>query len=350
MATIGNTVLTMADWASRMDGGDRGKNSIIVEALSQDNEILEDMLVMMGNMPNGHRSVIRTGLPTVYWRMINQGVPISKSTTAPVMDTIGNLEAESQIDVDLLKINGNSNEFRMMESMAFVQAMSQQMAETLFYGNGITDPQAFTGLVPRYNTTSTSTAQSAANVIDAGGTGSDNTSIWFVTWGMNTTHGIFPKGQDMGLVHTPISDRWRVLDSNNNPYYAAIDHFKWNLGLVVRDWRYNVRIANIDVSDLAGGSPANLINLLIRGANLIPTTNGRLNAVTKSDGNGISGMMGRTVIYVNRTVRTWLEIQANDKTNVYLQNTEWDGVTVLTFRGIPIKTADRLLDTEAQVT
>ncbi len=206
------------------------------------------------------------------------------------------------------------------------------------------------GMAPRYNTINTATAATAANVISAGGTGSDNTSIWLVTWGSDTTHGIFPKGKITGLQHRDLGE-WTLQDAAGNQYQGYRDHFKWELGLTVRDWRYNGRICNIDVSDLQGANAANLANLLVRLANRIPTTNGRVSAVTKSDAPSISGAMGNTVIYCNRTVRTYLELQAMNKANALLKLTETpDGRVVLSFRGIPIKTCDAILNTETALT
>ena len=56
----------------------------IIELLSQTNEILDDMLVVEGNLPTGHQTTIRTGLPQATWRLLNQGVQPGKSTTALV--------------------------------------------------------------------------------------------------------------------------------------------------------------------------------------------------------------------------------------------------------------------------
>lgn len=347
MAVIGNQFLTFADWAAQYDGT---KINTIVESLSQENAILQDIIVTEANELQTHRTTVRTGLPEAFWRSINAGIPTTKSTSAVSKEVAGNLESESQIDVDLLKINNDDKMFRLNEALAHVQGMSQTVASTLFYGDASIVPNQFTGLATRYNTVNPATAPIGANVLDAGGTGSDNMSMWLVTWGGQTTHGFFPKGSRAGLLHDNISDKFRVTDTNGNFYYAAIDRFKWELGLSVRDWRYNVRIANIDVSDLAGGSPVSLTNLMIKAANLLPTTGGSLSAVTKSDGNLIQGNMGRSYFYCNRTLRTFLEIQAVDKTNVLLSLQEGvSGETVLMFRGIPIHTVDALVTTEARV-
>lgn len=353
MAVLGTGALTMADWASRVNEADRYKIATIIEMLSQTNEIMIDMLVIQGNLPTGHKSTVRTGLPTATWRLLNYGIQPTKSTTAPVIDTCGNLEAESQIDVDLAALNGGTAGFRLSESYAFIEGMTQQMATTLFYGNTAVNPERFTGLTPRYNTVNTATALSAANVIDAGGVGSDNTSIWIVTWGENTTAGITPAGKPTGLQHNDMGKQ-RVQDVSQTfatgaYYYAWVDHFKWELGLAVRDWRYNVRIANIDVSDLATVNAANIINALVRGLNRLPTTGAGQTTTQTSDAPSIQGAMGRTVIYANRTVKTYLELQAMNKTNVLLQLMQFNGQPITTFRQVPIRTSDALLNTEARV-
>ena len=259
MATIGTTALTYADWAKRMDEG--YKVAAIIELLSQTNEILDDMLVMEGNLPTGHKTTVRTGLPQATWRLLNAGVPNAKSTTAQIVDTCGNLETYAVIDKDIADLNGNTAEFRLSEVKAFLEGMSQQVAATIIYGNQHTNPERFTGLAPRYSTVNTSNSQTAANVLDAGGTSSTNTSLWICTWGNDTLHGTFPKGKITGLQHRDMGE-WPVQDSAGNTYQAYRDHFKWEIGMVLRDWRYVARIANIDVTQLTGVSAANLINLI----------------------------------------------------------------------------------------
>ena len=346
MATLTSTALTYADWAKRMEDG--YKVATIIELLSQTNEILDDMMVVEGNLPTGHKSTVRTGLAQASWRLLNQGVPNAKSTTAQIVDTIGNLETYSVIDKDIADLNGNTAEFRLSESIAFLEGMSQQMATTLIYGNQFTNPERFTGFAPRYSTKTTATAQTANNVLDGGGTGSTNTSIWIVTWGANTVHGIFPKGKMTGLQSRDMGE-WPVQDSSGNTYQAYREHFKWEMGLAVRDWRYVARIANIDVTQLTGVSAANLINLIVRAIQRLPTQPVAAGPVQTSDAPSIRADMGRTVIYCNRTIRTYLELQAMNKTNVLLRLEEFDGKTVTTFRGIPLRTVDAIANNESQV-
>src|SRR5690606_34436193 len=103
------------------------------------------------------------------------------------------MEARSEIDVDVAKLNGNTAAFRLSEAEAFVEGMNQEFMSALFYGNAALEPEKFTGLATRYNTLDP--AQNiSSNVLDAGGTGTDNTSIYLVVWGENTVTGIYPKG------------------------------------------------------------------------------------------------------------------------------------------------------------
>src|SRR3974390_3362918 len=197
MAVIGSVALTYADWAKRLEDGYRV--AAIIELLSQTNEILDDMMVVEGNLPNGHKTTVRTGLPQATWRLLNQGVPNAKSTTAQITDTCGNLETYSVIDKDIADLNGNTAEFRLSESRAFLEGMSQQVASTVIYGNQFINPERFTGLSSRSSTKTLQNSQTAANVLDGGGTSNTNTSLWIVVWGADTLHASFPKGKITGL-------------------------------------------------------------------------------------------------------------------------------------------------------
>lgn len=346
MPTIGNVALTYADWAKRMDDG--YKVARIIELLSQTNEILEDMMVVEGNLPTGHKTTVRTGLPQATWRLLNQGVPNAKSTTAQIVDTCGNLETYAVIDKDIADLNGNTAEFRLSEVKAFLEGMSQQVASTLIYGNQFVNPERFTGLAPRYSTSNTANSQTANNVLSGGGVNQTNTSIWIHVWGDDTAHATFPKGKITGLQHRDMGE-WPVADAAGNTYQAYRDHFKWEIGYVLRDWRYVVRIADIDITQLTGVSAANLINLIVRGIYRLPTQPVSAGTIQTSDTPEVRANMGRTIIYCNRVIRTYLDLQAMNKTNVLLRIEEFDGKPITTFRGIPVRTCDAILNNEASI-
>lgn len=318
---------TLADHAKRLDPN--GKVDQIVEILNQTNEVLDDMVWDEGNLPTGHKTTIRTGLPSVTWRKLYQGVQPSKSTTVPVTETCGNLETYAQVDKDVADLNGNTSEFRMSEEKAFIEAMSQEMADTLFYGNDAVDNAKFTGFSARFNSLS---AESAQNIIDAGGTGSDNTSIWLVVWGKDTVHGIYPKGKKAGLNMQDMGQQ-TIEAADGSLYEGYRSHYKWECGLVVRDWRYVVRIANIDVSALSTTDARKaLIDHMV-------TATERVQSLTK----------GRAVFYCNRGVRTALRQGILDKISANLTHETVAGKMVVKFDEVPVRRVDSILNTEARV-
>lgn len=337
MATLGSSVLTLNDWAKRLDP--EGKTAMIAEVLSQTNEMVNDIQFKEGNLPTGEQTTIRTGLPAVYWRLMNQGVPNSKSTTAQVTEQCGNLSARSQIDQDEAELNGNTNEYRLSESTAFLEAMSQEFASTLVYGSA-SNPEEFVGLANRYTATTDANGQ---NILSAGGSGSDNTSIWLCGWGSKSVYGMFPKGSTAGLTHEDLGLD-DAFDSSNNRYRAYMDLYKMKAGLTVKDWRYVVRIPNVDVSDLAGltGTQAitastSIIKLMSRAIDRLPTMA------------GIS-----PAFYANRTVLSHLRLVGLEKSNGAVTvepalNQFGQTIHETKFLGIPVRLNDAILNTESAV-
>jgi len=338
MATLSSSNLTLADWAKRSDPD--GRVPIVAELLSQSNEILDDCVFKEGNLPTGERVVIRTGLPGVYWRALNQGIPSTKSTTAQIDEACGILEARSEVDKDLAMLNGNTAQFRLSEDTAFLEAMNQTQAETMFYGNPGTDPKKFLGLAPRYGDLS---ADNAVNILNAGGSGSDNASVYLVVWGDNTVYCPFPKGSKAGLTHEDLGEQ-TVYNSDGTRLQAFATRYQWKNGLVVKDWRYVVRICNIDISDLLAGSNTQassastaLIKLMARALYRIPNM-----------------AMGRAAFYMNRTVHSGLSIAALDKSQSVLAIQEGlsqfgSAQSYLSFLGVPLRRVDALLNTESAV-
>ena len=338
MATLSSSNLTLADWAKRSDPD--GRVPIVAELLSQSNEILDDCVFKEGNLPTGERVVIRTGLPGVYWRALNQGIPSSKSTTAQIDEACGILEARSEVDKDLAMLNGNTAQFRLSEDTAFLEAMNQTQAETMFYGNPGTDPKKFLGLAPRYGDLS---ADNAVNILNAGGSGADNASVYLVVWGDNTVYCPFPKGSKAGLTHEDLGEQ-TVYNSDGTRLQAFATRYQWKNGLVVKDWRYVVRICNIDISDLLAGSGTQaasastaLIKLMARALYRIPNM-----------------AMGRAAFYMNRTVHSGLSIAALDKSQSVLAIQEGlsqfgSAQSYLSFLGVPLRRVDALLNTESAV-
>lgn len=320
---------TLLDVSRRLDPN--GNVDTIVEILSQTNEILQDMTWKEGNLPTGHKTTVRTGLPTPTWRKLYGGVQPTKSTTVQVTDTCGMLEAYAEVDKALADLNGNTAAFRLSEDTAHIEGMSQQMATTLFYGDEALTPERFTGLAPRFNSLA---AANAENIVNAGGSGSDNTSIWLCVWGDQTGHGIYPKGSKAGLQMT---DKGQVtienVDGNNGRMEGYRTHYRWDCGMSIRDWRYFVRIPNIDVSDLDTiANTKNLINWMVMASERIPSFG-----------------KGRACWYVNRTIREKLRLGILERVSSNLSWETVEGKRVMTFDDIPVRRVDALLNTEARV-
>lgn len=329
MALLSANNPTLIDVASRLDP--QLNVDKIVELLAATNPILNDMTFMEGNLPTGHKTTVRTGLPGVTWRKLYGGVQPSKSTTAQVTDSCGMLEAYAEVDKALADLNGNAGAFRLSEDKAFVEAMSQEMAQTLFYGNESTEPEAFTGFAPRFNSLS---AQNGDNIVNATGSGSDNTSIWLIVWGPNTCHGIYPKGSTGGVQMRDLGEvTVENVDGASGRAQMYRSHYRWDCGLTVRDWRYIVRIANVDVSDLGTlANTKNLITWMIQAAERIPSFGA-----------------GRAAFYCNRTIREKLRLGILEKVSSNLTFESVAGKRVMMFDEIPVVRTDALLNTEAAV-
>lgn len=331
MPVLATTHPTLLDLANLSDPN--GKIQAVIEILNQQNEILDDMVWQEGNLVTGHRTTIRTGLPAPTWRKLYGGVQPNKGTTAQITDSVGMLEAYAEIDKALADLNGNKGEFRLNEDRAHIEGINQTLTQALFYSNEAVTPEAFTGFAPRFNSLS---APNAENIIDAGGSGSDNTSIWLVVWGPNTAHGIIAKGSKAGM---QVSDKGQVtienIDGAGGRMEAYRTHYRLDAGLTVRDWRYVVRIANIDKSDLTknAATGADIIDLMTQAIELVPNLN-----------------MGRPVFYTSRRIRSFLRRQTVNKVaNSTLSMENIAGRKVVTFDGIPVRRVDALAADEARV-
>jgi len=332
MATIGTTVYTLNDYRSGLDPD--GSVATIVEALDEVNEIVSDAVFKEGNLVTGHRHSIRSGIPQPTWRRLNYGVAQTKSKKVQVDDTCGMLEAVSAVDERIMVLGGNKASVRWSEDKPHIEGMAQEAAGAFIYSNEKTDPEQITGLTPRYSLYS---AQSGNNMINGGGTGSDNTSVWLVGWGDGKIFGIHPQGTPLGL---RMRDQGLVemTDDNGNTYMAYKSRFYWDIGLAVADWRYAVRICNIDVSALVAddGTPStgvNLIKKMILAMHKIPN----LKAC-------------KPIFYCNETVMTYLDLQTLGQSNMNVTYREGPhGEPIYKFRGIPIHRVDQILNTESAV-
>lgn len=339
MGTLAATNLTLLDWARRVDPN--GKIATVAEVLNKYNEILDDMVWKEGNLPTGHKTTLRGSVPAGTWRLLNVGIQPQKSTTKQITETCGMLENYSEVDKDLAMLNGNTDDFRFSEDLAVIEGMNQSLATAIIYGDTSVNPEQFVGLMPRYY--GLSTAVTSANVIGAlGTTAANNTSIYLIGWSDDTVHGIFPNGSKAGLQVQDLGEQ-TIYDTALGRYQALRTHFQFKAGICVRDWRYVVRICNIDITNLetstdATDTSANILKYMSMALDKLPP-NGNV----------------KPVFYMNQRVRAMLRAKLISKTNVYLTLENMmggSGITrpTLMFQGFACRRVDAILNTEAVVT
>lgn len=344
MATINSGLASLTDVLAEI--APDGSQLDTAEVLKQTNPVLEEMTWMTGNLLTGHRDAVRTALPDPSFRAINEGVPVTKGATTQIEETCALLEDFSQCDRELAMLSGNVEAFRIKQAKPHQQGMSHKMATTLFYGNAVTgDTRSFTGLAPRYNTLSSSTSQTARNVIGCGGTGSALRSMWLLGWSEDTITGIYPKNSIGGLHHEDATNAANsggdgvpgatvLTDANGGLYMGFRDHWTWRCGLMVKDWRYAVRAANIDPSLLTKNQSTGID---------IQDVMAQMSETIES----LDGV--RAAFYVPRTIMAMLRRQLLSSKNQFLN---WDmvgGKKVMMFGEIPIRRTDALNVNEAQV-
>lgn len=337
MATIGNSFPSLIDHFKSVDA--KGNIVPTIETLTQLTPIMRDAFVEEANQGFKHLSVIRTGLPTPTWGKLYQGIPQSKSTKQQVEDASGFVESLSTVDTRLLNYKKNPAQARADEANAHMEAMSQDVQTNFFYSDTASTPERFKGVSARYNTLTNT------QVVDGGGVGSDNTSIWMVSWGRGKTGLFYPEGSRAGIIRQDKGEQ-RVTDDIGNPYYVKEEYFRQDVGVTVGDYRYNVRIPNIDVSELIAGN-IDIYALLRKGLyKLHSTYDGEMaeNFLRTSGTNG-----ARTVIYVNRTVMEALDAQSTNDDKLELRPADLEGRMIDTYRRLPIRMTDALINAEARV-
>ena len=320
--------------AKRLDPD--GNIADIAELLNQTNEILDDAVWIEGNLPTGHRDTTRSDVPAGVWRKLNYGVKPHKSGTTQVTDSIGLLEDRSAVDVEIANLNGNSAAWRMSEDRAFIEGLSQSMATALFYADTTVDPEKPLGFAPRYDAIGDPTDKPTANsymnhVLDLGGIG--GTSIWLIGWAEDKVRLIYPKGSKAGLEMKDLGEV-DAFDSDGGKFRAYESLYKVKFGLSIKDWRYVVRLANVDPAmtlDTAGIDT--ITDRLIEATAAIPNLKG-----------------ARMVFYMHRKVMALLHKAAVRKANMSLSFGDIYGIrNQLNISGIPIKQCDAILLNEGHI-
>jgi hypothetical protein len=314
-----NSTLTLTEVAKRTLNG---QMLPIAEILAKQSPVLQHMVFLEANDQFSNVTTQRYKLPTGSWRKFNAGVLSEASLTRQIRDTIGMLESYAEHDCKLVDSMPSPSQFRNDENAAFIEGLGQTMAYQLFYGNALVDPEKWTGLAPRLNTLGTTTVQGC------GGSGSDTSSIFLVTWGPTTCHMVYPRNSGAGLKHENLGKTTKI-DSSGYMWEVYRDHFMWDAGLVVRNPRAIGRVANIEVS-----GTSNIFDEDV----LIKVKNWMLN-----QGRGATA-------YTSTNVMSYIQIAIKDKSNVFHPVSDPFGPgEVPSLLGIPIYVDENIIETETVV-
>lgn len=332
MSTLSPSTPSLLDVVNVTDP--EGGIMTVAEILDQTNEVMQFIPFIEGNLPTGHQTAARTGIPDPVWRSYYKGIQPVKATAAKVVDTAGMMENLAEIDADLADLNGNSAAFRATQDKPILQGMSQAFVSNFFYGNEASTPERFTGLAPRFNSKSGS-IPSSQNIIDCGGTGNGLSSIWLCVFGETSGFCFYPKGSKSGLHMKDYGEVWiENADGNNGRMRGYRTHYKWDVGMAVPDWRYFVRGANLDTTTLTkdAASGPDVIDIMTQMCEQAQDLN------------------GAAVFCVNRRVRQYLRRQIVNK--IKQSTLTWEMVSgrrVMMFDEVPVVRCDALTYTEAQV-
>lgn len=332
--------LTLLDMQKRV--GSDGRVLAVAEIMNRATPIFMDAPWMMTNKSDSMDTAVTASLPKVDYRRANRGTRISQDVVTQNEESTATFEDYAENDKMVIDSFGSGEmaaQMRAAYSSRHIEAVAQRFAREVFYGNRDGNPDAFDGLLKRYNALTGNVAQ---NVLNFGGTGADNTSIYVIKWAPMKTMCIYPKraeGNGKGAVHHENlgedTAQFTDADSNQRRMQVYRDRFEIAGGLCIADYRNVVRIGGIDVPSLASNSASGTSRLrqaLAAAMHRIPTGDGMLR------------------IYMNRTVAQFLDFERLAAVaGAGMTYSEVDGMVVPMFRGAPIRIDDSLLNSEGRV-
>lgn len=342
MALIEGRNLTIADIQKSLTP--KGDVAAAVRMLEQSNEIEEYLTFKECNKGDTHTETLQVSLPEIFYIMVNQGSQTSKSTRGQTVFPTAVAEGRSHIHVEAVVNAKTRPAIRAEQADDFVESLGQRDKRTMFYGNPKTDPTEYLGLSTYYGSLSETNAQ---NIISAGGT-TNLGSMWLLGLGDDGIFCIYPEGmqESVGIERINKGQPITIVDPNSPSgtvrYMDVYEEvFKLRRGLCVKNWRYGVRICNIDTAALiatsgtqATSAATNLIRLMAR-------------AVQKPPKRGRKSV--RWVWACNEVIHSGLLLLAQEKQTSVLTVQEGFESFKMSAYGIPICRMDQLLNTEQLV-
>jgi hypothetical protein len=294
----------------------------IIELLRMTNQMLIDVPARQANNGTMNTTMQRMTMPAGEHRIYNQGVGKVATQTRVISERTANLAAYSDVDKDMADHSGDVAATRQSEAISIVKGMGLIQGRTLIYGQD-SKAEEFSGLFEQRN------SLDDRNVVNAGGTGNNLTSIYVVAIGPDLFHLIYPRGSstigieraDRGVVDVPDPSD----PSKRMPVYS--EYFEAHYGLSIRAPDAVKRICNIPAS-MSGDD---LVDIILDTRRRMPE-----GAATYA-------------LYANIDVLIKLDKTARDRANVtYTEADPW-GKEVTKIRDLRCRQMDVILNTEPEV-
>lgn len=199
-----------------------------------------------------YKTLVRTGLPTVGFRSVNEGYAASKGIYENRTYECYLFNPRWECDKAIAMAHEDGMEsFVALEASAIMEAAFQELGSQFYYGTS-NDSKGFPGLLAAYDSTNM--------VVDAGGSTADTgSSVWAVKFGPRDVQWIY--GQDGNLSMSDLTEA-RLLDGSSNPYTGLVQELMTYVGLQVGSVRSIGRIKKLTEDNTKGLTDARIASLL----------------------------------------------------------------------------------------
>lgn len=182
-----------------------------------------------------YKTLVRTGLPTVNFRDVNEGVAATKSVYENRTVECFTLNPKWRADKAAADRDEDGPEaYLAMEGIGHVEAAMQRLASQFYYGT-TSDAKGFPGLIEVYDSTNMEVDAEGSSA----GTGS---SVWAVKWGVQAVRWVW--GEKGSLDVSEIDER-DAFDADNNAFTAYCQEMLAYPGLQVGTPRAVARIKDL---------------------------------------------------------------------------------------------------------
>lgn len=286
-------------------------------------------------------------IPSPATRRFDEGVTPTVAHNIPLNDPIALFYDYSEVDKDKCDFQNDPTAWRQDQDANHVEGFRQKLELMMWYGSLTQDGGAFNGLATRFNNLESlpnGLADWPPNVWNGGASSGQVTSAWFIEFGKQKVHGIYPRNTAAGLQIRDLGEMTKEIATSttggptmNKLLQVYRTLLMWWVGIQVVDERCVQRIANINPAILSSNNFDE--NIFIEAKNWLP------------DGGENPG----TAIFVNRWLKTQIDIRAvSQKINTYFTQDKATGDVygrpVARFQGIPIFVAEKILTTETVLT